>query len=612
MEPMFLGGIFTHQEVERRRLAGLPVGVLDEDWGWVGESSEVFLRRGRFCKVFAWDSLVMVVRGIARPADGTLDLERVAEELRCQYLEQGRLDLESLEGSFTLTLLDGHTERALLYRSLVGSTTTYYHASPRGLLFGNNLAELVEVLTPRPRENANAMPAFFLFRLVPGRDTLFEGVHRLLPGEEVCWERESWTRRQRQTLRQLTETPAHDPVERLQEVLSVVVADVRSVHARTTNLLSGGADSSLLQAILNGQVEELLPTSFSISVDHPRTWADTDEAISASRHLGTRHLLVPAERAYDDYLIETVAATGEPPNHVQSAYFGDLGGHIVRHGISGCLSAVGADSLLGLDSARQVYNAQRIGRRVPLRLLRRAGHFLARALNRPRWAEAFWLADHLEEEESFLHPVNQTAAFTDWQEAVDVFGKVAVRRALGARRGWLDDLEVPPDPLERMHAACFFGMAIHTAGLWTSLLERGGVELHCPFLDSRMLRFANGMSANDRYQPQRPKDLVRRALLAHLPREMVYRAKMGFGQPIFEWLAPGGVLHPLVRRIARPDFLDARTLARIQQAPSWMLYNLLCYDLWRKLFIERASPDELQERTSSPVRQPSRIASCTL
>jgi hypothetical protein len=68
---------------------------------------------------------------------------------------------------------------------------------------------------------------------------------------------------------------------------------------------------------------------------------------------------------------------------------------------------------------------------------------------------------------------------------------------------------------------------------------------------------------------------------------MVRRPKLGFGQPVFEWLAAGGQLRPLVEAVGRHDFLDPPTLARVRARPTWFLYSLLCYDVWHQLFIER-------------------------
>src|SRR5919202_1079736 len=64
-------------------------------------------------------------------------------------------------------------------------------------------AELVDAAAAPPRPNRGALPGFFLFRFVTGRETLFEDFYRLLPGEQVCWDERGLTRVQRQTFASL-------------------------------------------------------------------------------------------------------------------------------------------------------------------------------------------------------------------------------------------------------------------------------------------------------------------------------------------------------------------------------------------------------------------------
>jgi hypothetical protein len=105
-----------------------------------------------------------------------------------------------------------------------------------------------------------------------------------------------------------------------------------------------------------------------------------------------------------------------------------------------------------------------------------------------------------------------------------------------------------------------------------------------------MLRLALNLPAAVRYPFRRPKELLKRALERVAPPDLARRRKLGFGQPIFEWLAPGGQLRPLVERIGPHDFLHPAALERAAVRPGWFLYSLLCYDLWHKLFIERSLP----------------------
>jgi asparagine synthetase B (glutamine-hydrolysing) len=594
VEISYLGGILERGPVERRPAVG--AGAIDEDWGWMGEDAELFLHAaGPCCRLFTWDALALLVRGYARPSSGQepLDLERVAEEIRCHYLEHGELAVEWLDGSFTLALLDGQARRVLLYRNLVGSGFTYYHADGDGLLFGSNLAELVTAAHVSPQANRDALPAFFLYRCVPGRETLFDSFFRLLPGEQVCWDARGLTRVQRQTFADLRGRTITDgeAVDLLDETMERVLLDCARLRPGTANLLSGGVDSSYLQAIW-GRVTpgEGMPLSFSIDVDHPHTWGDTDYAMTASRALGSRHTLVPADDPYAVYLLDALSCTAEPPNHVQSAYFGHLARAMIERGVTSGLCGEGADSLFGLGLANQLHNAGVLRSLVPLAWLRRSGAFVSDLFRWTNLAATFRLANHLSDFSYLHHPVNRVAAFADWAAVEACFGARAVADAAAGRRSLLDHYAVPDCPQEQLHAAGFLGEAMDSASLWTTLFNRAGADLLCPFLDSRVVRLALNLAPEVRFRFRRPKDTLKRALARLAPLELATRSKLGFGQPIFEWLAPGGSLRPLVDRIAAHAFVDAEVLERVRQRPTWFLYSLLVYDLWHKLFIERSLP----------------------
>jgi asparagine synthase (glutamine-hydrolysing) len=565
-------------------------------WSCPGQESNLFIQScGPGWRLFTWDSLAILLRGYVRSSrsGGAIDLDRVIEELRCHYLEHGELPLDTLEGSFTLALLDAQASCVVLYRNLVGAGFTYYWTTPNSLLFSSNLMHLVEESGQEPCSNQEVLPTFFLYRFVSGSDTLFKGFHRLLPGEMIRWDRRGLTRQQQQTFANLTEERkvGSEALDRLEETMKAVLADCAVLQPQAANLLSGGVDSSYLQAIWSRvALEDPLPPSVSLSVDHPHTWPDTDYAVTASQVLGTRHTLVPADDPYASYLLETLALTGEPPNHVQSAYFGCLARSMAGLGLRTGICGEGADSLFGLGLANQIHNAELLRKLAPTKPVRAAAALLAGLLGSPRLRSTFRLANGLGSLEDLEHPVNQIAAFTDWKAVRECFGNEAVARAAAGRRFLLDRYAVPDDPMDRLHAAGFLGEAMDSASLWTTLFNVFGSDLLCPFLDSRVLRLSLSLDPSVRFPFRKPKDLLKRALARLGLADLAQRPKLGFGQPIFEWLAPGGQLTPLVDQIGQYDFVPPATLSRARERPTWFLYSLLCYDLWHKLFIDRSLP----------------------
>src|SRR5262249_34993914 len=143
-----------------------------------------------------------------------------------------------------------------------------------------------------------------------------------------------------------------DAVDGVEETMQRILADYAAIGPPTANLLSGGVDSSYLQAIWNRvhAGNDAARRSFSVNLDHSRTRIDTDYALSAAQALKANHTLVPATAPYANYLAETIAATGEPPNHAMTVYFGLLARHMAARGFASGLCGEGADSLFGIGA----------------------------------------------------------------------------------------------------------------------------------------------------------------------------------------------------------------------------------------------------------------------
>jgi hypothetical protein len=465
----FLGGITRRGTAPR---------IEEEQWGWIGAQHELFLRGASSCaQLFKWDGIALFLRGYARFADGPLDLGRVARHLHDEYRLTGELAVDALEGSFTVALLDSRAERVVLYRNLIGTGFTYYRVTPMGLMFAGNLTELLDLL-PEVRPNRDVLPAFFLYRCVPGRETLFEGIERLLPGEQLEWQHGQWRRFQRQSFATLKGMPiaARDALEQTDATMTAILRDIEAHRPHSANLLSGGVDSSYIQAIYNQEIARgpELPLSYCIAVDHPMTWIDTDYSITASMAIGTRHMLAPADGPYLGYLKETLAATAEPLNHVQSAYFGSLARRMAEDGIQAGLCGEGADSLFGVGMANQLHNAALVEKGLPVPPLRWLASRVAGLMGWESMRRTIDRAGRRYDEADPQHPINQVACFTDRQAVIRCFGERAVLQAEAARRALVDLYEVGSDPMDRLHAQGFLAEAVDSAGLWATLFQREG------------------------------------------------------------------------------------------------------------------------------------------
>jgi asparagine synthase (glutamine-hydrolysing) len=459
------------------------------------------------------------------------------------------------------------------------------------MAFGANLAEMVDELGIEVRTNLERLPSFFIYRYVPGRETLFDGLYRVLGGELVTLEADRIQRRQLRTLAHFTdERPiGRDAHERFDELMGRILADCRDASGGAMGgLLSGGVDSSLIQAIWGRSTtgtREPAPRSYCVDLDHPKTRPDTEYALDAAQVVGSQHMLVPVQCPVAEALVRAIVETGEAPNHMQGTFMRGLAEVMVAEGVTAGASGQGADALFGFSEVTQLQLARLARTLAPFATTRRLARTLAATVGWPAGSEHFALAERLFHEEDAGHPINQVASFTEWPAIAACFGADGVDRGTAYRRALVDHYCVPGGPLERTVALELLSESSETAPLWAAQFALEGAEMLFPFLDSRMVRFAMNLDPRLRFPFRRPKRFLKDALARHATPELANRPKRAFGLPIFEWLASRGALRPLVDRIGEYDFVDRAALAEARERPNWFLYTLLCYDLWHKRFI---------------------------
>jgi hypothetical protein len=225
---------------------------------------------------------------------------------------------------------------------------------------------------------------------------------------------------------------------------------------------------------------------------------------------------------------------------------------------------------------------------LPIAQARRVLELAAGTLGIDSWRWVFRLAGFVNDMADLQHPVNHIDVFAHLPSVRLCFGDKAVDEAFAYRRELLSTYCVGSDPLRWVQAIGFLGDSYELASLWTNLCEYQGVHLLCPFLDSRLLGVVLSIEPQYHFSRMEPKWLLKEALCRHTSPELAHRSKLAFGQPIFEWLAPGGQLRPLVDAIGAYDFVQRDVLEEAKARPNWFLYSLLCYDLWHKLFIEKS------------------------
>ena len=471
--------------------------------------------------------------------------------------------LPRLNGMFAFALHDAARQSLFLARDRLGVKPVHYVELADGAVaFASELKGLLAHPLLRRAPDIRAVDDFMAFGYVPDDSCLVAGVKKLAAGHSLLIERgkpvpqpqQWWDVDFSRRLHGSTADLQHQLIDLMRDaVRSRMIADVP-----LGAFLSGGVDSSAVVALMAEQTRHAVKTC-TIGFDT----AGLDERDYA-RQIAERFATQHRERvvdAGDIGLIDTLVAAFDEPFADASALATYQVCALAREQVTVALSGDGADeALAGYRRYRFQAAEERVRALIPAGWRAPVLGALGRAYPKADWAPQIFRA-----RATLLGLADDGA--TAYARAVGVTPPAwrarllsrTARAALGghvAEQRYLDTMRNAParEPLDRAQYADFKHWLpgdILTKVDRTSMAV--SLEAREPLLDYRLVEFAAALPVAMRLRGGEGKWIMKKALERHLPRDILYRRKMGFVTPISAWFR--GVLADEAAALARAPML---------------------------------------------------------
>jgi asparagine synthase (glutamine-hydrolysing) len=328
---------------------------------------------------------------------------------------------------------------------------------------------------------------------------------------------------------------AQELIERLREAIKIrMVAEVP-----LGAFLSGGVDSGAVVAMMAGLSREPVNTC-SIAFADPAFNEERFAAQVAERYR-TRHYVDRVEA--DDYdLIDTLSGVYDEPYADSSALPTYRVCQLARKHVTVALSGDGGDeNLAGYRRYRWHVYEERLRGLLPLSVRRPVFGALGRLYPKADWAPKIFRAKTTFEAlardgvEGYFHGVSimgdamRARLFNKgFRRELQGYRAIEVLRS-HARRA-------PDHPLSRVQ---YLDMKTYLVGDILTKVDRASMahalEVREPLLDHKLMEWWSGLPPQMKLNGREGKYIFKKALEPHLPREVLYRPKMGFSVPLAKW-----------------------------------------------------------------------------
>lgn len=523
-----------------------------------------------------------------------------------------------LRGMFAMAIWDRRARRLILARDRVGKKPLYYSCLDDVVLFGSEIKSILSWPDIDRTPDLAAIDEYLSLQYVPAPRTAFKAIRKLPAAHYMAIECDAagtwrcgepirywrWPAPHLADKRKPVRLLERELVDRLREAVRLrMISDVP-----LGAFLSGGVDSSAVVALMAHAGAGPVKT-FSIGFPN-REYDETRYARMVAERYGTDHEEMIVEPDAAGVIPRLIWHYGEPfadPSMIPTYYVSQL----ARQKVTVVLNGDGGDEVfLGYgrySTCRQLARMDLLP--ASLRNLgRKAIPLLPGVVHRRFGGRLNALANRLADP----GPPSQRYAFT-----ITYFMDYMKREGYGdAMAEFLDRSAL--DLLEPYFAeAPSFVTGANWADIHTYLPDdlmvkvdvasmAHGLEARSPLLDHVFVEWAATISEDVKMAGGETKALFKRAMEPYLPRELLYRPKMGFGCPIDHWLR--GELKEMAydvllsasaagRGIFRRDYVERLLDEHVGGTSSHhtRLWALLMLELWFRTWVDRPTEAALMK-----------------
>lgn len=615
------------RSVEREILEGMNSAILhrgpDEDGFFLKENVGLAMRRLAIIDlasgqqpIFNHDkSKVIVFNGeIYNFQELRADLESRGHQFKTNsdteaiihlYDEFGVDCVQHLRGMFAFAIWDEREKSLFLARDRVGKKPILFsHQTNGDLIFGSEFNALLKHPSVSREVDFSAIDNYLTYLCVPAPQTAFKQIRKLEPGHWLLW-KNGEIKTQRYWQPDFSKKIKVSEEEAIEETTRILRESVKLRMISEVPLgafLSGGVDSSVVVALMAQESSQPVKT-FSIGFEE-EDFSELKYAKTVANHVGAEYNEFIVRPNALEVLPTLVEHYGEPyadSSAIPTYYVSKETRKFVTvalNGDGGDESFAGYERYVAMSLAEKYRKIPAVLRKglieTSVGLLPNPKQFRSRVKSLKRFVESGSL-DNVERYLGWMSAISpglkndlvsdQFKSHLNGTKPIDVLKK------------WFDkteDLDVIDATMltdQMTYLPNDLLVKVDIASMANSL------EARSPLLDHNIIEFAASLPQNLKVNGKETKYLLKKIAAKLVPKEVIYRRKMGFGVPIGKWLR--NEMKDFVKenllseRFAKRGLFQQNKIADIIQQHNeqkndygTQIWTLLMLELWFQRFID--------------------------
>ncbi|MBI2139340.1 asparagine synthase (glutamine-hydrolyzing) [Candidatus Woesearchaeota archaeon] len=521
------------------------------------------------------------------------------------YEEWGMNCLNRLNGMFAFAIWDTLTKKLFLARDRAGVKPLYYALKGGELIFASELKAVLLYPGISRALSRQALNQYLTFRYMPGSQSIFNDIKKLMPGHYLLFD----------AVKKTAECRPYWDISFQPESGFKGAGSIRAVAARLHKavkssvksqlmsdvplgaFLSGGLDSSYVVGLMAQLVEEPIKT-FSIGFGHGKGYDETKFSRLVSEAYDTDHReIILREDAFSLlpkilwHMDEPIADFAAIPNYVLSEF--------AKKKVSVVLTGEGADEIFGgYRKYKYLSLIHQYRRLMPSKLREIAGQCIEPMMKSPPYQRLLDIHNSPSFPAAYL---NLISFFTD-REKAELTPAPALNPNSASNSASNPALVESYLRGNLMHALMKLDFKTWLPEDVLTKVDKTtmahSLESRVPFLDNEVVALAEKIPSSLKIRFLKEKFILRKAMQTTVPKEIVRRKKHGFNVPIHSWLETDlkGIAQELLSKesLAKRKLFSYSYVEKLWNSYksakvyySRQLWTLLNFELWSRIYLDR-------------------------
>lgn len=529
-----------------------------------------------------------------------------SEVLLHGYDAWGSKLLDHLRGMFAFSIYDRKNGKIFAARDHFGMKPFYYYNDGENFMWGSEIKAFLDHPGFKKEFNMKYLPYHLNFEFIPGRETLFKHVFKLLPGEFMTYDIVTKDLKCERYYKFEYDMDPNKQVEESSQEIEKLVDDSVDAHmiadVEVGSFLSSGVDSSY---VLNEASKLKDIQSFSLGFDDPR-YSELAWSTKFAEKINQKNTQIKITEAdYFSSLPTVLYYMDEPLSNPSAIQLYFLAKSTSKH-VKVALSGEGADEFFGgYNTYLEGDTFHKYQKYVP-GFVRSALAAAVKPL--PRFHGRKFLIRGAQ-------PISERYYRVNYVYNEDERAKLLKDKSLNVDTGLMTKhLFDEVSDLDEKSQMQYFDI---NAWLPYDILHKAdrmsmanSLEVRMPLVDREIAKYARTLPVSNRFSGAETKYAFRLAAKNNVPSDVAKKEKMGFPSPLATWmkedkyydLIKGAFTSEVAQRFFNSDYLvEILDKHRAGQSSMQKLFTIYSFLIWYAVYFKEDVPEGFLESITVPV-----------